>query len=32
MKGIGLPMAKIFRQYDYNTIEWNVRVVMGGAM
>ncbi|MBB4824015.1 hypothetical protein HNO89_001235 [Sporosarcina luteola] len=32
MKGFGMAMAKIFRQYDYNTIECNVRVVMGGAI
>lgn len=31
MKGFGKEMSKIFRQYTYNTIEWKIRVVMGGA-
>lgn len=31
MKGFGEEMSKIFRQYTYNTIEWKIRVAMGGA-
>ena len=31
MKGFEQEMSKIFRQYAHNTIEWELRVDLGGA-